>query len=262
MNDLEREVAPDVVDDISMRIDNLAKGTVLLVDGLIVFFVIGTAGHEIGNSLFFFHVLVIGRAKLDLVHIGNQNGFVVTDRFDKNRLDVVLFLFESFHNVLAALPGAVGCIECGHPHTVLRHVLHQIGQSRVAGDLSLGNPIGVFGIVKGGRLLRSAELPTVVSNIENLRGNVVKETQKAADSLGNVRLPRCWQTNHDDDQLVRGGGSHDLQRGRIVSLRQNMRQWIVFAHSGVPGSSVFCLVLVDSAVVCGQIGHGGFVVWD
>mmetsp|Transcript_4279 Transcript_4279/g.11079 ORF Transcript_4279/g.11079 Transcript_4279/m.11079 type:complete len:255 (-) Transcript_4279:109-873(-) len=44
VHDLEGQVSPDVVDDVPVGVDDLAEGTVVLVDRLIVLFVLGAAG--------------------------------------------------------------------------------------------------------------------------------------------------------------------------------------------------------------------------
>mmetsp|Transcript_16372 Transcript_16372/g.33629 ORF Transcript_16372/g.33629 Transcript_16372/m.33629 type:complete len:262 (+) Transcript_16372:1520-2305(+) len=248
MNDLQREVAPDVVDDVPFGVDDFAKGTVVFVDWLVVFVVVGTAGHEIGDGLLFFHSLVVGRAQLDLVDVGNQDGLVVTDRFDKNVLDVVLSLLEGRRDVFAAFLGGIGRVEGGHPRPVLRHVFYQIGQGRVAGDLSLGDRCDVFGVVKGGRLLGTAELPAVVPDVEDLGGNVVEKRQEPADALGDVGLSGRRQADHDDDELVGCGVSHHLEGRRVFSLRQHVREGVVFRRPGVPGVATVVFPLFGAAV--------------
>jgi hypothetical protein len=185
------------------------------------------------------------------------HGLVVADRFDKDHLDVVLlFLLERRRDVLAAFPGAVGRVEGGHPYPVLGHVLHQIGEGRVTGDLALRDPVGVLGVVEGGRLLGPAELAAVVPDVENLGGNVVEKRKEPADPLGDVGLSGRRQSDHDDDQLVGGRGSHDLEGGGIVSLGQDVRQRVVFGRPRVPERVAVVRWDAVLLLLLRLIGHG------
>jgi len=55
----------------------------------------------------------------------------------------------------------------------------------------------------------------------------VEEGQESADALGNVRFPSGGKAHHDDDELVRGSRSDDLQGSRVLSLAEQVRHGVV-----------------------------------
>jgi hypothetical protein len=126
------------------------------------------------------------------IHIGfhpsSKNTYIVfiTNRFHKHALRSQPRLFQNSQDMLSPLFCGIGGIKGGHAHAILAHILEQIGQGGVAGHGTRRRTLHVVGVVKLRRLHGPTQLAAIVADIEYLRGNVVKEGQKAANALGNV----------------------------------------------------------------------------
>jgi hypothetical protein len=88
----------------------------------------------------------------------------------------------------ASFLGTIGRVKRRHADTFLLHINEQILQGRITGHGPGGKAGCIVGIVKVGGHLGAAQLPTVITNVENLGRNVVKERQETTYALGNVRF--------------------------------------------------------------------------
>jgi hypothetical protein len=141
---------------------------------------------EISHGLFGVHITIIWRGEFDFPYILFQERFVITDTFDKHAFASQSTGFEHLQYMGSSGFGRIGGVKGGDAHSVLLHVLEEVGQSSVAGLVARQLSSLVGGIVEIGRHLRAAQLATIVTNVEYLRRNVVKKGQETTNAFGNV----------------------------------------------------------------------------
>ena len=132
--------------------------------------------------------------------------FLIAHALNEHALRSQTGCFENVHNVPSSFARGIGRIKRCNTHSVLFHIFDQIGQCGIACHPSGGGPFVVGGIVKGRWHLCATQLPTIITDIEDLRWNVVEETQKATNPFGNVRF--SCKTGGG------GGGGQRCVRGR------------------------------------------------
>lgn len=65
--------------------------------------------------------------------------------------------------------------------------------------MSLFQSISIVWIKEGGGKLGSTEFPSIISNVEDLTGYMVKEGDVATDSFGDECFAAARETDHDDN---------------------------------------------------------------
>ena len=185
---LERKITPNVADDELSRVDDLDVRAVFLIDWLIDANVLCPTRLEISHGLLRVHVAVVGCAELDGTDVLFEKILLITDGLEKHALGTEPGVVEDSSDVLAALLGAVGGVEGSDTNTVLAHVVDEVDESGIAGHESRGSTLGIGGIVEVGGHPGTTELTSIVTDVEDLRRNVMEEAEEAADALCNMSL--------------------------------------------------------------------------
>lgn len=61
-------------------------------------------------------------------------------------------------------------------------------------------------------------MPSVISNVEDLTGDVVEEGNVTTDSFGDKCFSSPGQADHYDDEFVGCGGADDFEGGGVLAL--------------------------------------------